>query len=191
MPNSFFEWHRRFDLAEHQRMLSAQYEAMRHLAQQGNVPGPWSPIMPPERYVEAPMALPTADTMGPIRAWRMWTIKQERLWSIAYSNIMWAPGKPIKAESGPGQRDTTGVHAVKARDYKFSYTGDTILGEVGLWGKVIEHELGFRAEYAYPIRLLWTAPKAMPGFPRPVGELRRLQALAEVYGVPLSVEETP
>jgi len=134
-----------------------------------------------------PPALPTADTMGPIRAWRLWKIRGERLVSLT-REVAWKPGQPLHAEYGPGQYSLDGIYAVKTREHKFgAYDGDKVLGEVGLWGRVIEHEHGFRAEYAYPIRLVW--PKTMPGFPRPMGELRRLQALAETYGIPLDVEE--
>jgi hypothetical protein len=28
-----------------------------------------------------------------------------------------------------------------------------VLGSVALWGRIVEHEFGFRAEYAYPQRL--------------------------------------
>lgn len=31
----------------------------------------------------------------------------------------------------------------------------TIAGVVALWGKIVEHSLGYRAEYAYPVELLY------------------------------------
>ena len=39
-----------------------------------------------------------------------------------------------------------------------------VLGEVALWGTIIEHRDGYRAEFGYPLRL--SVPSApMPGFP--------------------------
>ena len=61
-----------------------------------------------------------------------------------------------------------------------------VVGEVALWGRVIEHTLGYRAEYAYPIRL-FRPPSPMPGFPQPVQA--PLEQLAALYGIP--VEDYP
>jgi hypothetical protein len=147
-------------------------------------------------------ALVTADVAGPIRAWRMWSEHGDhqipRLYSIGIGSLPWPPGVPLQAQclrqaierhalshdaAAPAPGCTCGIWALKTAPTQ------GIVGEVALWGRVIEHAIGYRAEYAYPIRLLWRAPAPMPGFPRPTGELRRLAALAEVYGVPLTVEE--
>lgn len=47
-----------------------------------------------------------------------------------------------------------------------------VFGEVRLWGRVLEHERGFRAEYAYPGALAALSPVA--------------EELADVYGVPVA-----
>jgi hypothetical protein len=153
-----------------------QYQAMRNAL----------PQMPAEAYPPPRAALPKADTMGPIRAWRLWKIDRERLWSVS-QGTKWEPGIPM--QGAPGPDDDAGVYAVKRREHPFQYRGDAVLGEVGLWGRVIEHEHGFRAEYAYPINLRWTRPCPMPGFPRPTAAIARLTALAEAYGIPLIVED--
>jgi hypothetical protein len=55
-----------------------------------------------------------------------------------------------------------------------------VLGEVSLWGKIVVHDQGYRAQYAYPKRL-WV-PARMPD---------NLTSLLEVYGVPVgSTEDT-
>jgi hypothetical protein len=149
----------------------------------------------------------TADVAGPVRAWRWWaetSASPKRLYSIGIGQLPWPPGIPMQAQclrhdispDGDWQRHshdapapvagcTCGIWALKEPP------SGGIVGEVALWGRVIEHALGYRAEYAYPIRLIWRAPTPMPGFPRPVGELRRLERLADIYGVPLTVEDTP
>ena len=48
------------------------------------------------------------------------------------------------------------------------------------WGTIVEHETGFRAEYARPLALL---DRRHPDDIRERG--RRLAAAAEAYGIPL------
>lgn len=55
-----------------------------------------------------------------------------------------------------------------------------VYGEVALWGKVIAHEHGYRAQYAWPIRILLPIP--MPGFPIPENTRKELRAIADNYG---------
>jgi len=55
-----------------------------------------------------------------------------------------------------------------------------VYGEVALWGKVIAHEHGYRAEYAWPIRVFLPVP--MPGFPIPQNTRNELRAIADNYG---------
>ena len=71
---------------------------------------------------------------------------------------VWTPGQAIGCDElwFDADYDKSGVHAFtqyeRARDYAVLCKG--ILGEVYLWGRVIKHEIGFRAEYAYPKRFL-------------------------------------
>jgi hypothetical protein len=58
--------------------------------------------------------------------------------------------------------------------------GVTALGVVLLWGRVIQHELGYRAEYARPLTLLRLPPELHT---QRSGEL--LDAVASRYAVPL------
>ena len=60
-----------------------------------------------------------------------------------------------------------------------------VVGQVALWGTVIEHERGYRAQYAYPA-LIDLAPP-MPGFPRPASLLRLAKAIRERYGCEVTV----
>lgn len=62
------------------------------------------------------------------------------------------------------------------------YGGGHVLGEVALWGRVIEHEKGYRATCAYPYRLHMDAPVPMPGFPRSAVKERLARALSAAYG---------
>jgi hypothetical protein len=55
------------------------------------------------------------------------------------------------------------VYAAKDTDHlrRFGYDERGILGEVNLWGTVVEHELGWRAQFAYP-KSLFLAPEELP-----------------------------
>jgi hypothetical protein len=60
-------------------------------------------------------------------------------------------------------------------------------GIVQGWGRVIEHECGWRAEYAQPVALLRPGSRLRPAplRPRSRRRAREVEALAETYGVPL------
>lgn len=89
---------------------------------------------------------------GEIIGWRAWRIFQddpyEYLRSMFAINV-WIPGEPMT-----GNVDWVyGVHAFKTKEeailnYSFhAVASDVVIGRIALWGKVIEHELGYRAEY--------------------------------------------
>ena len=48
---------------------------------------------------------------------------------------------------------TCGLHGTHDLDPLRRTRCPAVLGRVALWGRVIEHELGFRARYGYPQRL--------------------------------------
>jgi hypothetical protein len=48
---------------------------------------------------------------------------------------------------------TCGLHAVNDPDHLRQSRDPAVLGTVSLWGRIVEHERGFRAELGYPQRL--------------------------------------
>lgn len=90
---------------------------------------------------------------------------------MSLNGYPWYPGRPLKAECSrdplaarnhaPQIHCTCGIYALKdplpACDsrWRCSYGPS---GEVYLWGTVVECSEGWRAEYAYPKRLVVTAP---------------------------------
>ena len=60
-------------------------------------------------------------------------------------------------------------------------------GVVAMWGKIIPHERGFRAEYAYPVVIWPNLPREvenpMPGFPSEEVDYKEIQVVADEYGV--------
>lgn len=78
-----------------------------------------------------------------------------------------------------------GIHAFKTEEqallHKLTAGGEAV-GQVSLWGHVVEHEEGYRAEFAYPYSLQL--------YPMTTGqEPNRLRSLRRGYGV--DVEERP
>lgn len=73
------------------------------------------------------------------------------------SRFMQHPGQP------PHANCTCGVYAAKTleRLQQCSYGRFGVYGEVYLWGTVVEHERGWRAEFAYPKAFI-LAPSVLP-----------------------------
>jgi hypothetical protein len=67
------------------------------------------------------------------------------------------------SHDAPQANCTCGIYAVKTLDHFRSagYERFGICGEVFLWGKVVEHELGYRAQLAYP-KNFFLSPDALP-----------------------------
>jgi hypothetical protein len=133
----------------------------------------------------------------PVVGWRAWIVTATadglRLGSVLH-DLTWPAGRPLVAEClrhedpfaeaipphpVPGAPCSCGFHAARDPADALSYargrdepgTVCRILGEVALWGHVIETEAGWRASHAYPVRLY-------------VPELTLGEALA-AYGVPV------
>lgn len=125
------------------------------------------------------MSLP--DLISPIVGYRVWTWGTTGLKSLCGER--WHPRQSLaarcrastvvgtiagRAEAGdnhdaPQPNCTCGIYAVKTLDHFRSagYERFGICGEVFLWGKVVEHELGWRAQLAYP-KNFFLSPDALP-----------------------------
>jgi hypothetical protein len=97
--------------------------------------------------------------------WRAWSLRRERDGRLLLGSVFgwgepWLPATPAAAacprsHRAPDPSCTCGLHA--ASDPGLLPTvldGDVaVVGTVSLWGRVIEHESGYRAEHAYPSSL--------------------------------------
>ncbi|MBZ5661702.1 MAG: hypothetical protein LAO08_14950 [Acidobacteriia bacterium] len=121
------------------------------------------------------------DYISPIVGYRVWRWKATGLQSL--NGVPWLPGRPLVAGCGPpaggtivGRADavhgadelphsdcTCGVYAAKNLEHlrQIGYAQRGIHGEVYLWGTVVEHKLGWRAQFAYP-KNLFLPPDAIP-----------------------------
>jgi hypothetical protein len=148
---------------------------------------PVAPYAPPRRISTK---VETALVAGPIIAYRAWAVSGNYLTGIGSGHgQLWHPGQPLKAvclASGPSHANppplskcSCGIYALKRTE--IGMEDSQVFGKVALWGTVIEHEGGYRAEYAYPFAFIVpTVTLVMPGFPQPPSEIL---ALAERYGI--------
>jgi hypothetical protein len=138
------------------------------------------------------------DYISPIVGYRVWTWDTAGLKSLCGER--WHPSQSLAARcrasavvgtivgrsetaddhDAPQANCTCGIYAVKTLHHFRSagYEQFGIYGEVYLWGTVVEHELGWRAQFAYP-KNLYVPPDTLPFT---LAEIRpRLQALT-LYG---------
>lgn len=99
--------------------------------------------------------------------------------STTFGTHHWKPGEPVIAEDIGADIDgrfspagpPPGIYAFKDLE-QVGVMQAPIVGQVALWGDVVEHERGYRARYAYPVKL-WVLG----------GEKAIAEALEKAYGV--------
>ena len=119
------------------------------------------------------------ESSGAVTGWRAWVVTESdsglRIASVLH-DLVWPVDGPVVAECRrhedpfaeplpphpvPGTACGCGFHAARDPVDALSYargrnepgTVCRILGEVTLWGHVVETEAGWRASHAYPLRL--------------------------------------
>jgi hypothetical protein len=143
------------------------------------------------------------DAVEPLVGWRYWKVTSGGLASLNVDGGYWPPGAPHEATcKGVPVPTLRGPHVVPcewcgcgiyaARDLEtlkqlvYPFTDSLFrrrriaVGEVALWGRVIEGERGYRAQYAYPKSLYLLPRKQDDGWCR-FSEV----ALARAYEVPV------
>jgi len=100
--------------------------------------------------------------LGEIVGYRVWRIDRNRLTSLS-AGYVWKPGT-----NGPAQgmdAGSGGFYAFKELSEALELSGPRsrrypyAVGKVSLWGEIVEHEFGYRAEYAKIIELI---PRGQP-----------------------------
>lgn len=97
----------------------------------------------------------TGIRLGEVEGYRAWRLCGPFLLSVA-SGTVWMPGQPCEG-TGLSENNHAGVHAWKSLQKAKEYAEDeapAVVGKVKLWGEIVEHELGYRGEYAKPVELI-------------------------------------
>ena len=115
---------------------------------------------------DAPLALEADIATEPVVAWRAWALTGRRdgtnllLRPVAGRTRPWRPReiamagcKGARFHRSPEPTCTCGLHATDSLESLRRARCPAVIGRVAMWGRVIEHEHGFRAEFAYPQRL--------------------------------------
>jgi hypothetical protein len=101
----------------------------------------------------------------PIRAWRIWHVTDDGTLESPTYGTRWAPCRAFTAECSnhplPTPACGCGVYAVTTRERALEWAESAraslpyrvVLGTVNLWGRVLPHLAGYRAEHAYPYEL--------------------------------------
>lgn len=98
-------------------------------------------------------SLPYDGVKEAVTGWRLWRVKGHQLYS-ANRSTEWLPGVPMTGSFD--NNSSAGVYAFKDKeeayhnliDYDQSNYGAYVLGSVEMWGTVVEHNRGYRAERA-------------------------------------------
>lgn len=159
------------------------------------------------------------DRIEPVVAYRLWNIyisNPYMLKSHGWSGVEWPYQKVLKAFHDGYRDDGNILHRIDecpgGMTYSFMKCGIYgtktffsdkfnsrdfwyLLGQVYLWGLIIEHELGYRAEYAYPKCLYFDGEKddiigmiannyKIPAIQPPTAEPPVTEIPNRFYGVP-------
>ena len=147
------------------------------------------------------MSIP--DYISPIVGYRTWLWDNVGLRSLCGER--WHPGRVLAARcraaavvgtiagraegddahDAPQPNCTCGVYASKSFEHLHTtkYARCGLYGEVNLWGTVVEHEQGWRTQFAYP-KSLYLPPDTLPHSSAPIQD--RLRGLI-AYGINIFV----
>jgi hypothetical protein len=98
------------------------------------------------------------DYLVPVIGYRAWGWVGSGLKS--FHGELWVPGEPLAAaclcHQAPHQLCTCGIYAAKSLNQlqRMGYADLGVYGEVYLWGTIVEHSFGWRAQFAYPKTLV-------------------------------------
>ena len=110
--------------------------------------------------------LPQETVVAAIVGWRRWSVPMFEDALISTNGTRWIPSEKLQARCAAGNAGcckgilcTCGIYCYKTRaqveTLENQPTENThVYGEVYLWGRVVEHEHGYRAQFAYPKSLV-------------------------------------
>lgn len=138
-------------------------------------------MQPPTISRKVPKELPSETVVAPVVGWRKWhaPLFGNTLKSVVKTSVEWPKYQKLESfcerPTCGGLTCLCGIYAYKERseselNFNFSMY-NSVLGQVNLWGAVVDCERGYRAQFAYPKAFVDTGFLA--------------QRYAREYGVPL------
>lgn len=154
------------------------------------------------------MSFEVPDYIEPLQAWRIWHVIDKHGATALRSVIkpmLWPPGEPLAAEClrtrlfprwrrrpahpSPDATCACGIYATSLERLD-QYVNEAlpadvlacVVGQVSLWGTVLECERAYRASRAYPSELYVPLDDRTPR--RPVDRQALIDGLSISYGVP-------
>jgi hypothetical protein len=131
---------------------------------------------------------------APLRAWRYWQVSGRLyLRSVSQRHIEWRPGHFLNAvcvgggHPAPSEGCWCGISGARDLDALREHglcvlPGPLVVGEVDLWGRILDESYGYRAEHARPVSIGLVEGTIGEGAERE----RLLDAMA-AYDVPITI----
>lgn len=132
----------------------------------------------------------------PVIGWRAWRMSVRRdvvrLHPLGKHRRPWKPKLATRATCGrrrlhraPSVRCGCGLHLAKDPALLTLAPSPAVIGTAALWGRVVEHELGYRGELGYPQRLRLVCPECLWWPPSPGSSADVVAVLPRGLAVPL------
>jgi hypothetical protein len=127
----------------------------------------------PSREELSPAVPHEGIRVGEIIAYRAWRVIEDwfrktddRLHSVYMEDYVWHPYEPAHGDVREhGIYSFRDVIRSKA-DYGRIVIGDFLFGKVKIWGEIVEHEFGYRSEFAKIVSLDYGDPELLDKFRR-------------------------
>lgn len=129
------------------------------------------------------------DLTEPLVGWRAWKVDGNTLRPVAHDRGEgWLPGVAMEAKCyscspAPSERCSCGLYAADELGGIQYSSGLIAYGQVALWGKVVQHSHGYRAQFGYP---LWIKLRGRHSSEK-AGLRAHAARLAEAYGVTVEI----
>lgn len=129
--------------------------------------------------------------------WRYWQLSPRGLLrSVTQREFEWPPGRVLRAiclevgHPAPADRCNCGLYAnpdlEALRQHGLCLAPEAVVvGQVALWGKVVDDEASYRGEFAYPARLSLAVDSLVDDTPAGPGGPERLIEGLGAYRVPV------
>lgn len=134
------------DMLKAKQQMMHQMQVYQQLAMMGNLFAPSQAAKPKPPIAHGGIKL------GELIGHRIWVVNTHGYIKSAYKDTIWAPGEAMTGDIGKDGH-AHGVHAWKTKSLMLQYGGEyatqhvCAVGSVRLWGEVVEHERGYRAQY--------------------------------------------